>query len=136
MKYTPEFDSTNSICRISVAGKIYCPNDADELKQFARNFFVEHGCYHFLFDFKQAEIVLGTMGAFYTGVPQREMAQALRPFKVAAVVPLITEDLSFFEDVAINRGFNVHVFDDIDKAIEWLRPRGSNTLQKQLKQPF
>ena len=126
MKYTPEFDSTTNICRVRVGGTIHCPKDADELKQFARDFFAEHGCFHFLFDFKQADIVLGTMGAFYTGAPKGEMAQSLRPFKVAAVVPVITENLSFFENVAVNRGFNVHVFDHIDKAIEWLRPRGSN----------
>ena len=122
MEYTPEFDSANSICRVCVGGTIHGSKDADELKQFARDFFTEHGCRHFLFDMKQADIVIGTIEAFYTGSPQGEMAQSLRPFKVAAVVQEITEDLSFFENVAINRGFNVHVFDDIDKAIEWLKP--------------
>jgi hypothetical protein len=122
MKYTSEFDSINSICRVCVNGIIHGPKDADELKQFARDFFVVHGCRYFLFDMKQTDIVLGTMGAFYTGAPQGEMAESLRPFKVAAVVQEITEDLSLFEDVAVNRGFNVHVFDDIDKAVEWLRP--------------
>ena len=114
--------SANSICRVCVSGTIHAPKDAEELKQFARDFFAEHGCCYYLFDMKQAEIVIGTMGAFDTGATQGEMAQSLRPFKVAVVVQKITEYLSLFENVVVNRGFDVKVFDDIDKAIEWLKP--------------
>ena len=121
MKYNSEFDSYNNICRVLVDGTIYGPKDADELKQFARDYFAEQGCRHFLFDMKQTDINIGTMGAFEIGAPQGEIAQALRPLAVAAVVQEITTELSFFENVAVNRGFMVHVFDDIDKAIEWLK---------------
>ena len=127
MKYTSAFDSANSICRVCVSGTINAPKDADELKLLARDLFAEHGCRHFLFDMKQADIVIGAMGAFDTGAPQGEMAQSLRPFKVAAVVKEITEHLSFFENVAVNRGFDLQVFDDIDKAIEWLKSGENNT---------
>ena len=27
----------------------------------------------------------------------------------------------FFEDVAVNRGFSVHIFSDPDEAFEWLK---------------
>jgi len=122
MKYTSEYDSINNICIVYVDGKIQNPNEADELKQFAHQFFTEHGCRHFLFDMKQTDISFGTIDVFVTGAPQGEMAKALKPFKVSVVVSKITENLRFFENVAVNRGFNVNVFDDVFKAIEWLKP--------------
>ncbi len=32
------------------------------------------------------------------------------------------KDISFFEDVVVNRGLMMRVFDDIDKAKKWLLP--------------
>lgn len=123
MKYTSELDVANSICRVCVSGTTHTLKDGDRLKQFARTFFAEHGCYKFLFDMRQTKIVIGTMAALEAGAPQGEMAKALKPLKVAVVVQKISEDLHFFETVAINRGFSVQVFDAINKGIEWLKPK-------------
>ena len=78
-------------------------------------------CSLFLFDMTQAEIVTGTMQAFDTGSPQGELAERLRPFKVAVLYSHLTGHERFLENVAVNRGFRVHVFDKIDKAVEWLK---------------
>ena len=126
MKYTSEFDTVNNICRVCVTGTFHSPKDGTELKQFARNFYAQHGCQHFLFDMTKVAPLLDTMTAFNEGSPQGEMAQALQPFKVAVLFPAITENEIFFENVAVNRGFQVNVFDDLNKAIEWVKPKSEN----------
>jgi hypothetical protein len=124
MEYTSELDSTGNICTVHVTGKLYSPKDGDELKRAAVRIYSEHACSLFLFDMTHAEIVTGTMQAFDTGSPQGELAERLRRFKVAVLYSDLTEHEQFFENVAVNRGFRVHVFNEIDKAVEWLKQSG------------
>jgi hypothetical protein len=127
MKYTSEFDTVNNFCRVCVTGIFHSPEDGTELKQFARNFYAQHGCQHFLFDMTRVGPPPDIMTAFNEGSPQGEMAQSLQPFKVAVLYPAITKVERFFENVAVNRGFRVNVFDDLNKAIEWVKPKSEHT---------
>ena len=121
MKYTSEFDSINGICTVSVTGKYRRPEDSDELKRFAVDYFTKHGCRLFLIDMTQAEVIGGTMGSFKAANPQGELAQSLREIKTAFVRQELTRDDLFYENVAVNRGFQLRAFDTLYKAIEWLK---------------
>ena len=121
MKYTSEFDSINGICIVRVTGEYHRPEDSDELKRFAVDYFAEHGCHLFLIDMTQAEVIGGTMAAFNAANPQGKLAQSLREIKTAFVRQELTRDDLFYENVAVNRGFQLRAFDTVYKAIEWLK---------------
>ena len=58
-------------------------------------------------------------GAFFTGLrPEREGFE--RDYLIALVYSEILEDHKFMEDVLVNRGYQVRIFDDINKAFKWL----------------
>ncbi|ADI85516.1 hypothetical protein [Geobacter sulfurreducens] len=120
MNYTHEFDETSGICTIQVTGVFRRPEDSDELKRFAADFFTSNGCRLFLVDVSQTELIAGTMPTFYAGTPQGELARVLRQVKTAFVRRSLTEDDHFLETVAVNRGFKLRAFDSIDKAVAWL----------------
>jgi hypothetical protein len=121
MKYTFEFDSINGICTVQLTGEYRRPEDSYELKRFAVNFFTEHGCHQFLIDMTQAEVTGGTMAAFNAANPQGGLVQSLREIKTAFVRQELTRDDLFYENVAVNRGFQLRAFDTLYKAIEWLK---------------
>ena len=121
MKYTSEFDSVIGICTVRVTGEYRRPEDSDTLKRFAVDFFTEHQCHLFLIDMTKTEVIGGIMSTFSAAAPRNELAQLLRKIKTAFVPKELTVNDHFFENVAVNRGFLVHAFDKLDKAVEWLK---------------
>ncbi len=120
MKYTTEFDEAKGICMIRVTGRNKRPDDSLVLQQFACDFADERGCQRFLFDMTQAEIIGGTMDTFETGTVPVDPDHKHARQKIALVYSEYTADEGFLEDVAVNRGFRLRVFDEIDTAVEWL----------------
>jgi hypothetical protein len=120
MKYTSKIDNTTNICTVRIIGQFRRPDDADEMKRFAVKISAQHGCHRFLFDMRKAEISGGIMDIFEAASPQGDLADSLRQFRVAVLVSYINEDEHFFETVAVNRGFELHTFDELDKAVGWL----------------
>ena len=121
MKFTSELDSESGICRVYVTGEYHRPEDSDQMKQFAVDYSASHGCHRFLMDLTQAEITGGTMDTYKAANPQGELAEPLRKLRTAFVRNKMTEDDSFFENVAVNRGYMLRAFDSIAKAVEWLK---------------
>lgn len=121
MEYTSEFDRTTGICTVRVTGTFLRPDDSDKLKCFAVDFFTEHGCRMFLIDIRQAEVVGGTMGTYSAATPKGELAQALSKLRTAFVRQELTADDSFYENVAVTRGFQLRAFDTIERAASWLQ---------------
>jgi hypothetical protein len=74
------------------------------------------------FDMTNADVIAGTMPTFNAANPKGELVQELRTIKTAFVRHELTEDDRFFENVSVNRGFQVGAFDSLDKALEWLKP--------------
>jgi hypothetical protein len=67
------------------------------------------------------------MPAFNAANPRGEVADALRRIKTAFVRRELTEDDHFYEDVAVNRGFQLRACATIDEALEWLKqPRSTD----------
>ena len=123
MEYTSELESTSGICTVRVSGEFRRPEDSNDLKQFAVDFFVEKGCRLFLIDLTQAEVIGGTIQAFDAANPQGEIAQPLRNIKTAFVRRKLTENDRFYENTAFNRGYLLRAFDSLDKAVEWLKQK-------------
>jgi hypothetical protein len=120
MKYISTIDSATNICTVRIMGKFRRPEDADEMKRFAIKISAQHGCRRFLFDMREAEISGGTLDILAAASPQGDFADSLRHFRVAVLVSHVTDDEHFFETVAVNRGFQLHTFDEFDKGFEWL----------------
>ena len=127
MEHTTEFDKSNGICTIRVVGPHRRPEDSLILQQFARDFGEERDCQRFLFDMTQAQIIAGTMATFDTGtVPVDPDHKQIRQ-KIALVYSSVTDEHKFLEDVAANRGCQLRVFDEINKATKWLTSERDNT---------
>jgi hypothetical protein len=120
MKYISTVDNATNICTVRIMGQFHRPKDADEMKRFAAKINAQHGCHRFLFDMREAEILGGTADIHTAASPHGDLAHSVRLFRVAVLVPQINDDELFFETVAVNRGFQLHVFDDLDKGIHWL----------------
>ena len=121
MEYIPEFDETNGICRIRVTGKHKRPHDSRILQQFARDFGKERNCQRFLFDFRHARTTGGTMDAYEAGTVPVDPDHQLARTKFALLFSGDLEIHKFMEDVAVNRGYKVRVFDDREQAMAWLK---------------
>lgn len=120
MKYVQEFDTDSGICTLRVSGDFVRPADAFEIERITANLHGELGCFRFLVDMTNAHIVSGTMDTFASSNPPRELTAILRKVRVAALYVELTEDHRFLENVAVNRGLMLHVFDGRDEAIRWL----------------
>ena len=119
MEYTTKFDEMKRICFIYVKGRHERPRDSLVLQQFARDFGEKHACQKFLFDMTKTEILAGTYDTFQTGtVPvDPDLEQTLQ--KIALLYASNLSDHKFMETVAVNRGYNLRVFDKYDAAIDW-----------------
>jgi hypothetical protein len=120
MEYTVEFDPNTGVYTIVITGPHRRPDDSHELLPVAAAAAEEYGCSRFLFDMREARITGGTIATFDTAdEPERHGFN--RHYRIAALYQTITKDHRFMEDVGVNRGATAfRVFDDIDKAREWI----------------
>jgi hypothetical protein len=83
----------------------------------------EKGIPKALIDVSRLEGKLGTLDAFSLVVKHFPALRELSQLEGVAVLDkeLTEERHRFLENVAVNRGFNIRMFDDADKAMEWLR---------------
>ena len=126
MKYTTQYNSDLGICTVTVTGKHKRPDDSVLLQQFARDFGKEHGCSRFLFDMTQAKIIGTTLDTLQTGTVPADTDNKQESQQIALVYARDLDEHKFLENVAVNRGYNVQVFDQIEKAICWLISKENN----------
>jgi hypothetical protein len=67
------------------------------------------------------------MPTFDAANPRDEVAKSLRDIKTAFVRRELSNDDRFYENVAFNRGFQLHAFNSVEKAVEWLRQGNKDT---------
>lgn len=127
MKYTFKFNEAKGICMVHVTGQHKRPDDSMALQKLARDLGNEHGCQRFLFDMTQADIISSTMGTFTTGTVPVDTDHTQVRQRIALVYSGDLSDPRFMENVAVNRGYQLRVFDRIDDAMEWLNPKSDNT---------
>lgn len=121
MKYSYELDNVENICNVIVSGSYRRDEDSATMKQFVCDFYEKTGCRMFFFDMTAASITSNTLASYEAGNPPEEIAKTLRRHRTAVLLTEITDDDRFFETVARNRGFNFQLFDEYNKAIEWLK---------------
>ena len=121
MEFNVEYDNVKKLCTVRLFGQYTKQSDTHEVQQTVINTLTRHGCQRVLIDMTQADVSVSIMTIFNAGNPQGKIASHLRDLKSAFLYPEITEKMHFFEDVAVNQGFNVKVFDQMDKALEWLQ---------------
>jgi len=121
MEYTVDFDETNGICTIRITGQHKRPQDSLTLQKFSRDFSEERDCKLFLLDLTRAEFIGGTMDLFKTGTFPEDKNHRQISHKYALLYSEILDDHKFLENVSVNRGYRVRMFNDIDKALEWLK---------------
>ena len=122
MQFAQKLDDSSGICTITVTGMVKRPDDSAILQQFALDFDNETGCRRFLFDMRNADFVGGTMDVYKTGSFTADTNHTQIRQKMALVYKDITEEHKFMETVAVNRGYQLRVFDKngMNDAIEWL----------------
>ncbi len=69
---------------------------------------------------REATIVGGTVDTFETGTVPADTNHRQGAQTIALVYSGDLSAHKFMETVAVNRGYNVRVFDDADEAREWL----------------
>ena len=121
MGFEVDYDDSIGLCTLRIVGKYGSADDTREAQQIVANLRAERGCKLVLIDMTQADVSVSTLTIFEAGSPQGEMAAGLRKLKTALLYRELTQNLRFFENVAVNRGFPVRVFDQRDKALEWLQ---------------
>lgn len=126
MEYTTEFDEATEIYTVRVTGRHKRPEDSLVLQQLARKVGEEQECQRFLFDMTLAEIIGGTMETFETGTVPADQDHKQTGQRIALVYTGDLSEHEFMETVAVNRGYQLRVFDRMDEALEWLRPKKKN----------
>ena len=122
MNFTHKFDESRGICTIAVNGIVKRPDDSVTLQRFALDFDKETGCRRFLYDMRKADFVGGTMDVYKTGSFPADTNHKQKRQKIALVFKEVTEEDRFMETVAINRGYQIRIFDQngMNDAVEWL----------------
>ena len=127
MEYTTEFDEAKGICTVQVTGQHKRPEDSLVLQRLQRDITAEQGYQRFLFDMTQADIIANTIDTFNTGTVPDDSAHKQAQQMIALLYADHLADHKFLEDVAVKRGYLLRVFDQMDKALEWLTSKDENT---------
>ena len=79
----------------------------------------EHNCSRCIFDHRATNVIARTMDSFNR--PELFGDLGLERFvRTALVFRELTEDVTCYENVCVNRGWQVRAFDDYDAAIDWV----------------
>ncbi|PHS06471.1 MAG: hypothetical protein COA78_14255 [Blastopirellula sp.] len=119
MDYTAEIDREKNLYTICVTGDYERPKDAIALQKATNELREKHEINRFLIDYREARITGGTMDAYDSAMAAN---QTMIPFKFKLAF-VYRGDMSvpkFMEDVVVNMGYQLRVFDDIDLAKKWL----------------
>jgi len=127
MEYTIEFDEVKELCNVHVTGRVKRPEDSQVLQKLARDLGIEHGCQRFLYDMRQAEIIGGTLETYTVGTVPVDTDHTQMRQRIALVYAGDLTDPKFMETVAVNRGYQVRVFDNLENALEWLGPKKNDS---------
>ena len=110
----------------AIAVKASGPMKLVLVKQIAAEALAEaaaHGVHRFLVDDREMVPLLSTLEIYE--LPDTLARLGLDKRDRVAVVYASTApkagDFSFFEDTAVNRGFDVRLFTDVNLALDWLR---------------
>ena len=123
MLHKVTYDENSKIITIKYWGNISLPDLKSGSRDAAQQI-IDYKCHHILVDSREVDFKLSTLEIF--DLPKTfsdilsEFGLELRKIKRALLVAHIKNDYQFVETVAINRGYLVKLFDDINEARKWL----------------
>ena len=123
MAYRVEVDAAGELIRATLEGILTIP-EAIAFSKAVTRLAGKHGYRRYLYDVRRVDPrELRTHDLYALGASSEERGFTRRDRR-AAVFSEISEDARFFENVAMNRGYGVRCFTDIDAAIDWLTHGG------------
>ena len=121
MVFDIHYDQEYNCIKGSYNGNI----NLEAIKEYAKEIkktVSKHNCKHFFNDLRKANLDLSTMHIY--NIPNLLIQLGIdHSWRIAIVVLKDSEDYSFFETVAVNRGHIVKLFMDPDEAMNWLTER-------------
>ena len=117
------YDENLKIIRIRYCGQLTVA-DLQRGSQEAAQRIIDCQCQRVLVDSREVDFKLSTLEIL--DLPETfstvlaELGLELRKIKRALVVVSLGNDYRFLETVAVNRGYWVKLFDNLDEAEEWL----------------
>jgi len=121
MDYTFERLDSTDIGIIRVTGEFRSPEDGMKLQALSIRLHAELNVRRFIYDLTRRTFSSACMEAFATANPPVEMGRQLRRLRGAIIFSGLTDHERFLENVAMNRGYLLRVFDDMDQAMLWLQ---------------
>lgn len=119
MKWEFHYLAEPNCLEVIISGDI-SPDELDRMAMERWQELRKYDCGKILFDFTRITNTLNTI-EIYNRPEQSEKIGVMRTNRTAAVVPEIyLKDFKFMEIVYQNRGFDLNVFTDRQKAIEYL----------------
>jgi len=120
MEYYIKHNKSTKVCTVTVKGTHKRPEDSYTLQNLAKEIGVSKGCHRFCFDMRDAQITGTLTDIFEAGqIPfDKDHQQHLQ--RISLLFSELTEDNQFLENVAVNRGYQVRVFEDHEKLMVWL----------------
>jgi len=94
------------------------PDNTENLKRSIDKL-IELNCYKCLIDHRNKNLIISTMGPFSRSKIYKEY-KVDRSIKYAWLIDEITEDMKFYQNVLVNRRWQVQMFTDYDQAMAWL----------------
>ena len=118
MEFDVRYDEEHDCVIGSYTGRMDC----DALHLYVKEMISvasKHICKCFISDIRKAEFDFSMVDIYY--MPEALHVLGLdRSWRRAIVVNKQVKELHFFETVALNQGYTVNVFADIDEAMKWL----------------
>jgi len=118
-----EYLADKDIVLVRTKGRYILESETETLTAAAEKL-REHKCGKCVFDHRETDVIVGTMGAYERPEVYRTLGFDSTVY-MAHVFKEITDNLKFYETVCVNRGWRVEIFDDYDAALNWLSKKKS-----------
>lgn len=118
MTYTATLNRNSNFCTVLLEGTYTRPTDCFKLQDLALEIMRDAGISRFLFDMRKVTILGDSLDTFKAATTNEKGNLLIQLW--AYVFPEINHSHKFLENVYVNRGYQVKVFDCYDEAKNWL----------------
>ncbi len=111
--------AVQGVVLIETAGSYHLGEEIETVNQ-AASMAIENNCFRIIFDCMKSDVTAKVMDSYDRPTIYEKAGFNRGPTKIAIVIKEINDNLVFYETVCMNRGWQVHLFTDYDKAMGWL----------------
>jgi hypothetical protein len=120
MPWSIEYNADLKIISVTCSGE-WTPEQDSRMLAELKHTSESRGCLSFLIDFRMVRFKFEFM-SIYNRAEIYEGMQFSKDTRAALVVTKLMDNHSFYENVCVNRGFKVRLFESLEKATRWLVP--------------